>query len=54
MEVHDFNPSTWEEEKGGPLNLRAASSTVNSETARAAQRNLVSERQDKNMYPIDA
>ena len=45
MVAHTFNPSTWEAEAGEFLSLRPAWSRVSSRTARATQRNLVSENQ---------
>jgi hypothetical protein len=42
--AHTFKPSTWEAEAGRFLSLRPAwSNTVSSRTARAIQRNHVSE-----------
>ena len=46
-----FNPSTWEAEAGGFLSSRPAWSTkVSSRTARATQRNPVSEEKKKERY----
>jgi hypothetical protein len=47
--VHAFNPSTWEAEAGGFLSSRPAWSTrVSSRTARATQRNPVSNNNNNN------
>jgi hypothetical protein len=46
--AHAFNPSTWEAEAGGFLTFKASLVyRVSSRTARATQRNLVSEKQNK-------
>jgi hypothetical protein len=45
--VHAFNPSTWEAEAGGFLNSRPPGLQVSFRTARATQRNPVSEKNKK-------
>ena len=48
MVAHAFDPSTWEAEAGGSLIFKASLVyRVSSRTARAAQRNLVSKKQNK-------
>jgi hypothetical protein len=48
MVAHAFNPSTWEAEAGRFLSSRLLVYKVSSRTARAIQRNPVSENKNKN------